>query len=265
MNRSIPKQLINGFIETELELFKKQCDESPFPEIQEYRSFAIAWLCYFFKDFITKENSSEIIKFVDDVYDRKNYRFHGWYRIPALEAAAFMLTSNDKYANKLVSHIACEQSWARRFVIESAGIICPLLYIDNQYFKKATEKNIEYGHSLTKENLILYLSSNGPVKEKINWLNHQVSIANGMFFGEFFKELEVSGYLIQTGFFIDIFSKSKSYLIFKILSKLSLLRIQPDLFTETAPLHNFENLFKIERTHPLSDCYIDFKFLIKMD
>ncbi|MBL0267152.1 MAG: hypothetical protein IPP99_00290 [Chitinophagaceae bacterium] len=71
---SISKQLINGFIESELELFKNQFEESPIPAIQEARSLSIAWICYYFKDSITNENSAAIIKFVDDVYVSENYR-----------------------------------------------------------------------------------------------------------------------------------------------------------------------------------------------
>ena len=69
---SISKQLINGFIKSELELFRKQFDESLVPEIQETRSLAIAWLCYFFKNSVSSDNSSAIIQFVDYVDSKGN-------------------------------------------------------------------------------------------------------------------------------------------------------------------------------------------------
>ena len=143
---SISKQLINGFIESELELFKNQFEESPIPAIQEARSLSIAWICYYFKDSITNENSAAIIKFVDDVYVSENYRKHGWFRISALQAAAFILTADIHYANSLIQNIDCGQSWARGYIIESASIICPLLSFNNKYLKGATETNIKYSH-----------------------------------------------------------------------------------------------------------------------
>jgi hypothetical protein len=192
---SISKQLLNGFVKTELELFKKQFDESPVPEIQDVRSLAIAWICYYFKDSITKENSSAIIQFVDNVYSRENYNTHGWLRISALQAAAFILTSDTYYANSLIQLIDCSQSLARAFIIKSAGIICPLLSFNNQYLKEATEKNIENSHLFYQENIILYLSTKGTAVEKINWLEYQIRIDEKYYHKMFFDGLKTAGKL----------------------------------------------------------------------
>jgi hypothetical protein len=88
---NISKQLINGFIRTELELFKNQFNQPSVPAIQEDRSLAIAWLCYYFKDIVSSENASSIIEFLDEVRFSDNYDIYGWYRIPALQASAFIV------------------------------------------------------------------------------------------------------------------------------------------------------------------------------
>lgn len=256
---SISKQLINGFIKSELELFKKQFDESPVPEIQDVRSLAIAWLCYYFKESVSNENSSAIIKFVDDVYSRDNYSTHGWFRVSALQAAAFILTSDMYYANSLIQHIDCGQGWARGFIIQSAGIICPLISFDNQQLKQATETNIKYSHAFYEENIILYLSTKGESEEKIKWLEFQISIDEKDYHKEFLNRLKSAGRLNQTGFFVRTFSKAKSYLIFKMLSQPSFAQVQPKLFDETDI--NFNALIDLEKKHPLNDYYIDLSFL----
>lgn len=256
---SISKQLINGFIQSELELFKKQFDESPVPEIQDDRSLAIAWLCYYFMESVSNENSSAIIKFVDDVYSRDNYSTHGWFRVSALQAAAFILTSDIYYSNSLIQHIDCGQGWARGFIIESAGIICPLISFDNPQLKEATETNIKYSHAYYEENIILYLSTKGKSEEKIKWLEFQISIDEKDYHKEFLNRLKSAGRLNQTGFFVRTFSKAKSYLIFKMLSRPSFAEIQPKLFDETDI--NFNALTDLEKKHPLSDYYIDLSFL----
>jgi hypothetical protein len=88
---SISKQLINGFIKSELEFFIKQFDEILVTEFQEKRSLAIAWLCYFFKDIVSNENSSAIIQFVDNLDSKENYNTHNWYKVSALKTASFYI------------------------------------------------------------------------------------------------------------------------------------------------------------------------------
>ncbi len=256
---SISKQLINGFVESELKLFKNQFNEKSYPEIQDYRSLAIAWVCYYFKDSINNENSFAIIQFVDDVYSKDNYNTHGWYRISALQAAAFILTADMHYASSLIQHIGCMQGWARGFIIESVGIICPLLSFDNKHLKKATETNIKYSHGLYEENIILFLSTKGTAEEKLNWLENQISIDEKDYHKEFYMKLKTTGKYYQCGFFVSIFNKAKSYFIFKLMSKPTLIEIQPGLFDSTEI--NFEKLNQKEKEHPLADFYIDLSFL----
>lgn len=256
---SISKQLINGFIKSELELFKKQFHESPVSEIQDERSLAIAWLCYYFKDSVSSQNASFIIKFVDEVHSSENYITHGWYRISALQASAFILTSDIFYANSLIQHIACGQGWARGFIIECASIICPLLSFDNHHLKEATETNIKYSHDFYEENIILYLSTNGSREEKVNWLEHQICVDEKDYHRKFLNGLKNAGRLNQSGFFVRTFNKAKSYLIFKMLSHPSLVEVQPNLFDDVDI--EFNKLVALEKRHPLNDYYIDFNFL----
>ncbi|WP_276359810.1 hypothetical protein [Daejeonella sp. H1SJ63] len=258
---NISKQLINGFIKSELELFKEQFDERPIPEVQDNRGLAIAWLCYFFRDSITNENSTAIIQFVDDIYSRDNYNTHGWIRISALQAAAFILTSDIHYANSLIRHIACGQSWARGFIIESVSVICPLLSFDNQYLKEGTEINIKHSHGYYEENTILFLSTQGTVEEKKNWLEHQISIDEMGYHKEFLNGLKKAGKLCKSGIFVRRFNKVKSYLIFKLISHPVFAEIQGKLFGEAG--FEFNELIEMEQKHPLNDYYIDLSFLEK--
>jgi hypothetical protein len=256
---SISKQLINSFIKSEFELFKKQFDEIPVSEIQDERCLAIAWLCYYFKESVTNENTSAIIHFVDDVYSRDNYSTHGWFRISALQAAAFILTSDIRYANSLIQHIDCGQSWARGFILESASIICPLLSFDNEQLKKATETNMKYSHGLYEENIILYLLTKGRAEEKLKWLENQIRLDEKNYHRKFLIGLKTAGRLNQSGFFVRSFNKAKSYLIFKLLSHPFLAEVQPKLFDDQEI--SFKDLTDLEAKHPLNDYYIDLSFL----
>jgi len=254
------KNLINGFLQTELSLFKNQFDEFPSPEIQDIRSLSIAWASYYFKELVTDETEKKITNFVDEVYYRENYNTHGWYIIPSLQAAAFILTGNIFYANSLLEHISCGQSWARISIIESAGLICPLLQFDNPYLRKGTERNIEYCHGMFEECTLLYISTKGSIQEKLNWLNRQIENDTGGHYKEFFEKLKNTGNYYKSDFFIRAFNKAKSYFLFKIICKPSYMEVHPGLFDNIEL--NFEQQCIKEKQHPLSDSYINLKFLI---
>ena len=258
---NLSKQLINGFINSELELFKEQFDERSIPEVQDNRGLAIAWLCYFFRDSITNENSTAIIQFVDNIYVKDNYNTHGWIRIPALQAAAFILTSDIYYANNLVKLIACEQSWARGFILESVGIICPLLSFKNQYLEEAIETTINRNFGYWEDSIIFYLTTKGSVEDKINWFEHQYGMDDQGHHKKFLDELKTAGRLCKSGFFVRSFNKVKSYLIFKIISQPVFAEFQGKLFSEPEPEFEFNELIEMEKKHPLNDYFIDLSFL----
>lgn len=256
---SISKQLINGFVKSELDLFIGQFDYRFVPEIQDNRSIAIAWLCYFFKNVITKETSSAIIQFVDNVHSRQNYFTHGWIRISALQAAAFILTADINYAHSLIQHLDCGQSWARGFIIKSVGIICPLLSFQNQYLKEATENNLRYSHLFCEESVLLFLSTKGTADEKRKWLEQQIKSDEKAVHSPLFQRLRSADKSFKSGYFVHTFSEAKSYVIFKIFGHPNISRTQPELFDDT--VLNYEDLIRIENQHPLNDYYIDLSFL----
>ena len=256
---NLSKQIINGFIQTELDIFKKDFDESPVPEIQEIRSLSIAWVCYYFKEVISNENIESIRDFVDSVYLMGNYNTYGWYRISALQAASFILTSEIHYAHNLIKDICCGQSWARGFIIESTAIICPLLSFQNQYLKKATEQNLLYSQACYEENTILFLSSIGSPDEKKEWIKTQLDEDTKEDHKEFYSELIKKYSHYNTGFFVNAFNKAKSYFIFKIISEPKLLEIETTLFDDIEL--NFSDLYKKEKEHPLNNYYVDLSFL----
>ena len=279
MNGDNSKQLINRFIKAELEQFKRQFYALSVPEIQDVRSLAIAWACYYFKEFIESDTSSAIVEFVDEIHARDDYSTYCWFKISALQAAAFLLTSEVYYANSLIRHISCEQGWARYFILQSASIICPLLSFNDMHLKKATEFNIEHSHGYYEENIVLYLSTKGSSAEKRNWLEHQIAIVETDYHKRFYMELKTAGKRYASGFFVEIFNKLKSYLIFKIMTQPSVGGTQLSLFdksefdfvkrankeTQLTLFDRSESGFvkfaKMEQAHPLNNYYIDLSFL----
>lgn len=256
---NISKYLINGFIKTELDLFKEHFDEASVPEIQDDRSLAIAWMCYFFKDSINSENTLAITNFVTEVITQKNYHIHGWYRISALQTVAFILSSDKQFALSLVQHIDCEQSWVREFILGCTGIICPLLSFKSRKLEWATENNMRLFHGLAEENIILYLSTSGSAEEKRKWWQKHVDSAKNEDFKEFLLGLKEDGEIYESSFFISYFNRAKSYILFKMLSQPSIPGVQSALFDEDDI--SFSELYEKEKAHPLSGSFIDLSFL----
>jgi hypothetical protein len=248
---SLSNTLINGFIKSELELFKKHFNDDPVPEIQDKRSLAIAWLSYYFKSSISKANVSEITGFVRDVHLQENYHTHGWFRISALQASAFILSSDTHYSTSLIQHIDCGQSWTRGFIIKSVGIMCPLLSFDNYRLLNATESNLRHYHSYSNENILVLLSTNGTTEEKLDWLEAESLIKNKDYYKQFVNGSKTYNCGEKTDFFIKSFSEIKSYVIFKMLSQPFLAEVQSTLFDDA----NLENLMELEKKHPLNEMY----------
>jgi hypothetical protein len=255
---NIPKQIINGFIESELELFKNHFYDELVNPMQDVRSLSIAWVSYHFTEVISDENINKIVKFVDEVYSNEHYRTVGWYRVSALEAASFILTFDIRYANNLIQHLSCGQSWARGFIVESTSIICPLLGFNNTYLKEATEFNFKYRHSYFEPCAILFLCTNGSSKEKRDWLQNQYLISDKNL-QSFFDSLTKANKYFTYDFFIYSFSKAKSYFLFKIMSETKLSESQQTLFNFVEL--SFDKLWKKEKEHPLANYFIDLSFL----
>jgi len=253
------KQLVNGFLQRELTLFKNQFNENPVLEIQDNRSLSIAWVCFYFSELITTETANLITNYVDEVYQTENYTTHGWFRISSLQASAFIITGNLHYANSLFQHLDCGQSWARGHIIASSAIICPLVKFPNEYLQKATEANLKYSHGMDEECTILYLCTVGSSVEKQNWLSQQIEINTKEYHQRFFKKLQTSDNLYISEFFIRAFDKAKSYFLFKTICEPNFIEVQSQLFDDAAV--RFEQLLKTEKEHPLSDVYIDLSFL----
>jgi len=258
---NLPKQLINGFIEAELNEFKKLVNEALVPDVQDIRSLSIAWLCYYFRESISHENRNKIVKFVDRANNSSNYKSRLWYRVSALQAAAFILTTKIEYANALLRHISCGQGWARAFILQSAGIICPRLSFRNEILEIVTERNMEFLHFYYKENIALYLFTKGTADEKLQWINYQIKINKREEQIKFLEGLKSYSCTFETGLFLQIFSRIKSYIIFKIFSNPELVEVQPMLFDKVE--RDYITIERLEENHPLSTYYLDFSFLEK--
>jgi hypothetical protein len=257
--KSLSKDLVNGFIFSELENFKKDYPEHPIPAMQDKRSLAIAWVSYYFKELVSEENIAYISSYVYQVMQEESYhyRYHGWMRIAALQAASFILTGNSYHRDGLLANISCGKLTNRTFIIESCSILCPLLSFTNDILREAVEYNLKTSQGYFEEGTVLYLCSEGEAQQKLDWLN-RMKIEHPHHV-KFFEKVFNAGGLYTDGFFVRIFSEAKSFFIFKLLSDPTTSFYQPNLFSPSQI--SFDLLVQKEKVHPLNDYYIDLSFL----
>jgi hypothetical protein len=253
------KNLINGFLQSELELFRQEIDAESVSENQELRGFAIAWISYYFNELITTETRNKIIGFVNKQYniDVDEFCVKYWYRIPSLETAAFILSRDEYYANRMLQRLDCGQSWARWEFINCAGLIAPRLQFYNTVLRISVERNMEYSQFGYKECILLYLCTMGEIKDKNEWIIKQMVKGNHQtHHDDIWKNIK-SG-LTPITLFCNAFSKAKSYFLFKIMTNPVFQQESLDMFEEK---YDFEALIRRENAHPLSSGHFDSKFL----
>lgn len=257
---SISKQQVNTFLSVELDVFKEVFKVKMIPAMQDWRGLAIAWVCYYFKDLVSDKNREKIIEFLEEVYSMENLQYYGWYRIPSLETAAFILTQYNSYLNRVLANIGCGQGWARSHFVECAGLALPYVKFDNEYLRTAVEFNLEKSQIYFEESVCLYLLSTGKTEDKRKWIAEQKEkLIEKKWDIKFFDKLENKSRFWPMPFFLESFNKAKSYFIFKIMSYKNLEEEPMTLFDTP----NFEELWKKEEEHPLNKRYLNFEWLFK--
>ncbi|MBN2571892.1 MAG: hypothetical protein JXA68_07160 [Ignavibacteriales bacterium] len=257
-------KLINGFLYSELNEFKNGYYGDHNFKIQDLRSLSIAWVSYYFKDYIFEEIISSLQNFIDDVKKEKDFDTNGWFKIPALQSSAYIFTSNNSHINSLFSNISCHQSIHRLFIIESLSILCPLLpnYITLSYgseLRNSTIENFKHMHFYREENLIFLLSCEGSTEEKIIFFNELINKYGCQ--KDNLLNTFINNSFYRNSFFLDSFSKSKSYFLFKLLTSPILYeQDQIPLFPDF-PENYFDILIEKENNHPLNTSYFDFGYL----
>lgn len=260
----MPITFINDFIESELLEFSENYRVRPIPREQELRAFSIAWLCTFFTKWISQENIKRIHSFVLDAQKEKDYEIHGWYRIPALQTATFKLTNDEYQLDNLLRKLSCDQGDLRELMVTSTAFISTDISFDNRTLLSSTQHNVEKVHGLHGENIILCLCTKGDAQEKMKWLSSIKHIhPDYKPLADFISNLLVGPQQLNCSYFATQFAEIKTYLLFKMLSRMASFEyIRPEEQEQKVIYREVMNHFyESEKSHPLSDCYIDLSYL----
>lgn len=244
--------IVNFVIETELEQFKQDFDLAPIPVSQDLSSLSIEWLCYYFKENVSKTNLTAITSFVDEIRIKENYNVHGWMRIAALQGAAYVLTGDENYLIPLLENIACMQSTTRVFMLQSVSVIAPLLDFENDYLKEAVELNVYHNHDCADESILLLLSTNGPDELKMEWLKYELA-GKQTNSTALLKVLLEKNSVVDNDFYQSIFNEIKNHILFRILKHSYSFNNQTSLFSDNKrvfpkTLNSFQDNHPLDRT-----------------
>ena len=261
INRGFSKAPINDLMESELNQFNINYRNSPISREQEFRSFSIAWLCTFFTDYISPVNIQRVHSFVDQTMDEEDYNSFGWFRIPALQAATYKLTSESRYRDHLLKQLSCGQASFRELMMISTAFITPEISFQNESLRSSTLVNIERVQGYYEENIILRLCTEGSSRDKQEWLRSLEKAHDKKYMNPFIKKLMKGSSNYKCDFFAHYFIQIKTYILFKLLSFLS----KKDSFGAYEGKVDGEdimkNLYEAEKQHPLTNYYIDLSYL----
>lgn len=251
MKKINSNDIINILIAKELKQFEENFKIQPIPYSQDICSLSIAWLCYYCKGIISRKNKNEIIEFIENVLNSKEYDITGWSRIPAILAASYVLTEEELFLNELVNNLDCYQSAEREFIIKCAAVICPIIPSENEYFRDALKLNLIKRHGFADTDVIIYLNSKGEYEEKIKWLKE---ISENINESSDILSKAISGESISNQFCKETLNEIKSYILFRFIE--NDIIIQEDLFD--FDIESDIILASIEDRHPLIKEIIDF-------
>jgi hypothetical protein len=256
MNKSQINDIVNFVIEKELEQFKKNFNDALIAHSQDISSLSINWLCFYCKDNVSTKNKQDITSYVDEIMNKENYNVHGWMRISALQAAAYILTDDKYYLNPLLNNVACHQSAVRVFILQCVSIIAPSLNFECEHLKKAVEFNIISNYGCADESILLLLSTNGDADFKSDWIRSQLEIkkTNST---ELLQKLLDKTSVIENDFYQTTFNNIKSNILFRILKVSFTLNSQMNLFENEKVQSNTLNSFIDD--HPLNRSKFEFK------
>ena len=250
MKNETPTGIVNFLIETELEQFKQDFDLALIPVSQDISSLSITWLCFYCKENVSTKNRQAITDFVDEIMKKENYRTHGWMRIAALQAAAFVLKDKEDYLNPLLSNVACHQSSIRTFILQCVSVIMPLLDFENEHLREAVEFNVHHNHVFADESILLLLCTNGESKIKMEWIKNQLKGKKTNSTALLVKLLDKNA-VINNDFYQSIFMEVKNHILFRILRHSYSYNNQTNMFDDNKRVFP-KTLNSFRDKHPLN-------------
>lgn len=253
--------IVNKFLDTEIQAWRNELlKHASGGNETNLRAYSIAWVCYYFRELVFTETVQKIRAFRLEIKNEVFSLDLIWHRVAALDAALLVLsdvTSTD--INQALRNLSCEGSGARSIVLRSLAIACPLINSNSYCLRESIEVNLERSFIHYDDCLYFGLLAKGDEEEKRTWYDSlkakHTKDWNRTFFASFERNLRHH----KDTYFSGVFSKAKSYFLFKILSRDYLNKqIQEEL---TFGQLTLEDYLERERNHPLSGGYLDFSFL----
>jgi len=243
--------MINFFVSEELSNFKKRLESEKFGKDLELSGMAISWLCHFYQDFLNETTKSGIF---DTIYGANiNFNILHYSYLAPIYAAAYDITDNEAYLKNIYQYLDNKWSVPRERFLKSLIFIFPKLNFDDILFREATENNIKNFHSFYQENGIILIKSKGFEKDK--WTNDCFKINLIKYDKTFYDFLTKNGSNYHTSFFINVFSETKSYLIYKLFNQFTKVH-QYKINYDDLSLDLWK-IFRQEIEHPLNNCKFD--------
>lgn len=142
MNDSQLFELAGKLAEHELAAFTAKFEVAPVPRRQELRAGSIAWVAAFLPEACTQDFRETLEQFLHAASELEDYSYRGWYCVPALAAAVYVLSGRLSALTSTIVNVDHHNSSLRTYVIESLAFAAPRLTFDNDELRTRVESNL---------------------------------------------------------------------------------------------------------------------------
>lgn len=139
--RQISMDMLDRLFNAELLAFQSDFEVRPVPIEQDLRAGAIAWIAAFAPEAISSKRREQLRKILIAMRERPDFNNFGWYRIPYLDVAEFLLFGGFSSLSTLIANINHHNRSLRNAFYAPFALVAPKLSLDD--FDGELAKRIE--------------------------------------------------------------------------------------------------------------------------
>ena len=127
----ISLDMLDRLFNAELLAFHSDFEVQPVPIEQDLRAGAIGGIAAFTPEAVTLKGREQLRQILTTVHERPDFEHFGWYRIPYLDAAQFLLSSDLTSLSWLIANINHHNSSLRSALHAPLALVAPRLSLND--------------------------------------------------------------------------------------------------------------------------------------
>lgn len=163
-----------AFLSRQLTEFRSHFDEHPMSEEQDLRAYSIAWLAAFVPEAFSAGFRADLESFVAECGNRDDFSHNGWWRLPGLDVALFLVTKDAAWLNVCRENLDHHKSGLRLGVMEALALAAQHLIFDEEMLRRVAH-NLQVRQMGCGDVVVLFVACQNKNEDKIakvsEWLS----------------------------------------------------------------------------------------------